>query len=318
MKNSFGVLLGKSVPMRRLYRGIEKTARFDLPVLITGETGTGKDLVAHEIHRHSSRRSQRFLPVNMGTISPELIANTLFGHEKGAFTGAATTKKGLFETVSGGTLFLDEIGTMDLGSQVSLLRVLENGKIRRVGGTVSIPTDVRILAATNNDLKAMIEKGEFREDLFYRLNVLKLTVPPLRDRGDDMILLATHFAKKNAEKINKPFKNFTRAAEKAIKSYFWPGNVRELENIIVRALVSAESGLIETKDLMVPDEDEDGREDQKGRLRVGMTLDEAEARLIKMTLWELKGNKELTAKTLGISRKSIYNKIKKYGIETPP
>lgn len=312
MPTQFGNIIGKSPPMRKVYRQIEKVAGFDIPVLITGETGTGKDMAAKEIHRTGNRSDELFLPVNMGAIPIELIASTLFGHEKGAFTGAVKARQGLFETVKNGTLFLDEIGTMDHQTQVSLLRIIEDKKVRRVGGSTFYPANARLITATNSDLIMAIKEGSFREDLYYRLNVFTIKIPPLRKRGNDIILLAEYFAEKYAAKFRKEYKGLTIDARNLLLNHLWPGNVRELENTIIRAVVSMSNAFL-TPELILSEEHYANQETESDNiLHVGMTLEDAEIQLIRMTMEKAEGNKKEAAKILGISRKSIYNKIQKY------
>jgi DNA-binding NtrC family response regulator len=282
-------------------------------VLISGESGTGKDLVAQVIHRMSSRRAGPFYPVNMGAIPRELIASTLFGHEKGAFTGASQQKKGMFETASGGTLFLDEISTMDEMTQISLLRVLETQKFQRVGGSAVLDADVRLLAATNVDLREAVKEGAFREDLWHRLNVFRVNLPPLRKRGKDILLLAREFIDRYAREFDKRIERIDPEAERLLLSYLWPGNVRELENVVMRAVLIA-SGNVLTPDLLKSEVQTALPVQERVTLEVGMTLEEAERELIAKTLNLVSGNKGEAAKMLGISRKGIYNKIKKYGL----
>jgi DNA-binding NtrC family response regulator len=311
-KTRYGDLIGNCQAMRRIYKKIEKAARYDIPVLITGATGTGKDMVAREIHRASNKKDELFYPVNMGAIPKELIGSTLFGHEKGAFTGATTQKKGMFETADGGTLFLDEIGTMDEQTQVSLLRVIEDGKVRRVGGSTYHECNVRLIGATNTDLRAAVQNRTFREDLFYRLNVFKLDLPPLRSRGSDIVLLADVFAERYAEEFGKEFTGMSTDVVSALKDYLWPGNVRELENVIIRAMLATEDGNI-TVEQLTGEIENDVAAHEHPVIEAGMTLEEAEKELIRLTLEKVNGSKSEAARMLGISRKGFYNKLKKHG-----
>ncbi|MFL5320404.1 MAG: sigma-54-dependent transcriptional regulator [Myxococcaceae bacterium] len=248
-KQHFEGIIGQSAPMMAVFKLVQAAAPSTATVLIQGESGTGKELVARAIHDRSPRRSQPFVGVNCSALTETLLESELFGHIKGAFTGAAGNKKGLFEAAHGGTLFLDEIGDVPLSTQVRLLRVLQEGEVKRVGATDSIAVDVRVVAATNVDLKAAMKEGRFREDLFYRLNVITLQLPALRDRPDDVILLATHFLHSYAGKLGKQLSGFSQDAQKLLTLYRWPGNVRELENAIERAVVLTQGDLLDVGDL---------------------------------------------------------------------
>lgn len=242
-------IIGQSQKMQEVFRLIESVAPSHSSVLILGESGTGKELVARAIHDLSERKSKPFVVINCSALPETLLESELFGHEKGSYTGAYTDKKGLFEEANGGTVFLDEIGEMAPPVQVKLLRVLQNGDFRKVGGTENIHVDVRIVAATNSDLQQMVKKGKFREDLYYRLNVISLVLPPLRDREEDIPLLASHFLKKFSERSGKEVTHMAQDVLQSFQEYPWPGNVRELENIIERALVLSESDSITVGDL---------------------------------------------------------------------
>ena len=304
-------IIGGAPAMRKVYRQIRQVSKYDVLVLISGESGTGKDLVAQAIHRSSSRRDGPFYPVNMGAIPRELVASTLFGHEKGAFTGASERKKGLFETAAGGTLFLDEISAMDGLTQISLLRVLETRKLRRVGGTGVIDADVRLIAATNVDLRQAVREGSFREDLWHRLNVFRVELPPLRKRGKDILLLAREFMARYSREFGKPMERIDPEARRLLLSYLWPGNVRELENVIMRGVLTAPADVL-TPELLNSEVQTPPPGKDRVVLEVGMTLEDAERELIGKTLHLVSGNKGEAARLLGISRKGIYNKIKKY------
>ena len=312
-RDRFDGILGRSPAIRRVFRQIRQISRFDVLVLITGESGTGKDLVARAIHRHSSRADGPYYPVNMGAIPKDLIASTLFGHEKGAFTGANEARAGMFESARRGTLFLDEISTMDELTQVSLLRVIETGKYQRVGGTGFLQSDARIIAATNVDLNRMVREQTFRADLYHRLNVFNISLPPLRKRGKDVLLLAREFLRRYSEEFGKQCSGISAEAKKLIGSYLWPGNVRELENVIMRAVITAEGDIL-TPDLLKSEVQSSDIQPDSVILEVGTTLEDAERELIAKTLAEVDGNKGEAARLLGISRKGIYNKVKKYGI----
>jgi DNA-binding NtrC family response regulator len=308
-------IVGVCPGMRRVFFQIDQAARYDVLVLITGESGTGKDLVAQAIHRRSPRSSGPYFPVNMGAIPSELIASTLFGHERGAFTGANTQRKGIFESAAGGTLFLDEIGTMDGQMQVSLLRVLETRRFQRVGGTRFYEADVRLIAASNENLRDAVKDGSFRRDLYHRLSVFRIALPPLRKRGRDILLLAAQFLQRYNEEFGKRVLRLSPDAERLLLGYSWPGNVRELENVILRAVISAPGEEL-TPDLLRSQVMPEMAAPGEVVLEVGNTLEEAEKQLITQTLRQVAGNRGEAARILGISRKGIYNKIKKYNIAT--
>jgi DNA-binding NtrC family response regulator len=307
------VMIGESLTTKKLEEQIEKVAPLTVTVLITGETGTGKDLAATRIHQLSGRSRGPFVPVNMGAIPRELVASTLFGHEKGSFTGADRQTGGLFERARGGTLFLDEIETTDEKTQISLLRVLETKCFQRVGGSDFIDTDVRILAASNQNLREAIREGSFREDLYYRLNVFAIEVPPLRKRGADILLLAGYFLKHYSRELDKNVTRISPEAEKLLTSYKWPGNVRELENLMLRAVVSATGDTV-TDRLLARTENREASARDRVKIEVGSSLESLERTLIKLTLDKVLGSKTLAAEMLGLSRKGIYNKMKRYNL----
>ena len=325
----FGHLVGRSEPMQRVYQQIERVAATSVTVFIVGESGTGKELVAQTVHDLSRRRSQAFLAVNCGAISPHLMESEIFGHEKGSFTGADRQHQGFFERAHGGTLFLDEVTEMPLELQVKLLRVLETGSFMRVGSGVVRNTDVRIIAATNRDPMAAVAAGTLREDLLYRLNVFPIELPPLRARPDDIELLCSHFLQDLAQKEGTP-RRPTPAALQKLQAYRWPGNVRELRNAMQRAYVMAEGDWITDEWLPTngPDSRGDGAFtlptgtlDQPGdrtaavagvTLAPGTSLAQAEQQLILRTLQHFDNHKERTAAALGISLKTLYNKLKGY------
>ena len=300
--------------MEDVYQRIARVARTGVNVLITGESGTGKELVAQSIHELSRRRSQAFLAVNCGAISPQLIESEMFGHEKGSFTGASRQHRGYFERANGGTLLLDEVTEMPADLQVKLLRVLETGTFLRIGGDEPIDTDVRVLAATNRQPQEALASGKLREDLFYRLNVFEVHVPPLRERLDDLELLANHFlAEVNAREQTS--KHFTSEAIEELASYHWPGNVRQLLNAVQRAYIMAEGDDITPSALSFdtssppPGEGTDGT---RVVARVGTTVAEMERRLILATLEHCGGRREETARILGLSQKTLYNRLRTY------
>lgn len=300
-------LLGESEPMRRVSEAVQKAAATNATVLVTGESGTGKELVARAIHYRSHRASAPFVPVNCGGIPQELLESELFGHVRGAFTGATETRAGFFQTAEGGTIFLDEISEMSQSMQVKLLRALQNKEVCMVGSTQPRTIDARILAATNVDLRGLVAKGTFREDLFYRINVLTIALPPLRERGDDMILLAHQFAARFAKEYGKPEPRFTEHAVEVIRDYPWPGNVRELENTVQRLVVMTDGEVIDAPDLPTL-----MRFSALRGTGLTRTLAEVEAEHIRNVLAHVKGNKTRAAETLGIDRKTLREKLKSY------
>ena len=253
--HGFERLIGDSKEMKRLYQRIIKVAPTESTVLVTGESGTGKELVARAIHTHSLRRSQPFVAIDCTTLAESLLESELFGHVKGSFTGATQTKRGLFEVAEGGTLFLDEIGNISMATQAKLLRVLQERVVTPIGGTVPIDIDIRLIAATNSNLKEMVKHGTFREDLFFRLNIIPIELPALRERKGDLMLLASQFLQRFAEENGKEIRGFSPEVIELLQNYHFPGNVRELENIIERAVVLSQSDLINRKDLEMPDEE---------------------------------------------------------------
>ncbi len=304
----FDQIVGQSKPMQRVYELIAQVAPTDSTVLITGESGTGKELVARAIHANSSRCYGPFVAVSCGALPDTLLESELFGYEKGAFTGANHSKKGRFEMARGGTLFLDEIGDVSPKTQVDLLRVLQQREFRRLGGHKLIKTDARIIAATNRDLIKAVGEKKFREDLYYRLNVISIHLPPLRERKDDIPLLTRHFIKKFAIKLHKDQKTVSPEAMKLLKKYDWPGNVRELENVIERAMVIGKNKRIEPDDLPISCEPRM----LKQRPRA---LSEVEKLHILSVLEENDWNISRCARELQIDRQTLYNKIKKYNLK---
>lgn len=307
--DSFAGMIGSCKKMEEVFTKIRKVAATDVPVLIMGESGTGKELVAKAIHLASNRKDKPFIVINSSAIPETLLESELFGHEKGAFTGAHIRRKGRMELADGGTLFLDEIGELSLNLQVKLLRFLQEKKIERVGGREEIAVDTRILAATNVDLNRAIKEGKFREDLYYRLGVVTISLPPLRDRGDDIFLLANFLLKKYALENNKKIIGFTPSALEAIEAYNWPGNVRELENRIKRAVIMADRSKISAEDLELA----------SAYTKYGKTLREAREALerdfINRALMKNRGNVSKAAEELGISRPSLYELMEKLGIQ---
>jgi DNA-binding NtrC family response regulator len=302
-------LIGESESIRQIFRAITKAASTSATALITGESGTGKELVARAIHYSSPRAAAAFVPVNCGGIPEQLLESELFGHVKGAFTGATETRAGFFQTAEGGTIFLDEISETSLAMQVKLLRVLQDKEVCMVGSTRPRQVDVRIIAATNKDLLSLVKKGVFRDDLFYRLNVITIDIPPLREREDDVLLLVHHFAKKYAQEAGKPAPRFSDQALQIIKNYDWPGNVRELQNVLQRLVLMSEGDGIDAPDLPALMRFSILR---GGRLH--RTLAEVEAEHIRNVLASVDGNKTKAAEILGINRKTLREKLKLYGL----
>jgi DNA-binding NtrC family response regulator len=303
-----GDLVFASPEMSKVVESARRAAGSNVPVLITGETGTGKDVIAHFIHANSGRAGKPFVAVNCGAIPEHLIESELFGHEKGAFTGAVGQQKGLFEQANGGALFLDEVGELPVLMQVKFLRALQSGRIRRVGGNEEIAVDVRVIAATNRDLILEIQQGRFREDLYYRLNLVQLRLPPLREREGDVLVLAAHILKKACASFNMNAATLTRAAEKALLKYTWPGNVRELENKIQKALLNSSSRVIDVDSLDFP-EDPD-----KELLSLKAAREQAELKAINLALSKAKGNLTLAASFLGIDRKVLRDIMERLGL----
>ena len=302
-------LIGVSEPMVKVSSILRKAASTTSTVLITGESGTGKELIAHAIHYCSTRASGPFVPVNCGGIPDGLLESELFGHVKGAFTGAIQSRAGFFQTADGGSIFLDEISELSGSLQVKLLRVLQDKQVRMVGADRPCEVDVKILAATNTDLHGLVKKGSFREDLFFRLNIITISVPPLRERGDDILLLTHYFATKFAKEFDKPVPRFSDKALQALKNYDWPGNVRELENIIHRVVVMTDDEFID-----VPDLPSLMRFSVLRGYGLDRTLDDVEAEHIQRVLSSTDGNKTNAAKILGIDRKTLREKLKQYKI----
>jgi two-component system response regulator HydG len=301
-----GEIVGRSEGMRALMAEVEQVATSEATVVISGESGTGKGRIARALHRMSRRRDGRLVTVNCAAIPETLLESELFGYEKGAFTGAVGRKEGRFDLARGGTLFLDEVTEIPLAVQVKLLRVLQDGEYERVGGTATLQTDVRILAASNRDIEEEVRAGRFRQDLFYRLNVIRLHIPPLRERSEDVQLLAQHFLLRFARKDQKEVKGFLPEAIDALANYGWPGNVRELENAVERAVVLTRSEWIDVDDLPAPVRPGGGR--RRLVFEVGTPLKTVERRLIEETLRYTGGDKSLAASLLGITARTIYRR----------
>jgi len=312
----FEDILAKSPSMQELFRTVAKIAEYKTTALITGESGVGKELIARALHRRS-RRAGQFIAVNCGAIPENLLESELFGHKRGAFTDATQDRRGLFEEANGGTLFLDELGELPLGLQVKLLRVLQDERIRRLGDTRDIQVDVRIVAATHRDLTAETQAGRFREDLFYRLNVLTLHVPALRERREDIPLLVEHFVARNNARMGTHIRGPDPECRRLLFEYLWPGNVRELENTIERAMVLAEGERIQSADL--PERIRDTRDEVQTKLdgdelSIKKTMRSIEEILIRRALQKTRGNRTRAAELLEISHRALLYKIKDYNI----
>jgi two-component system response regulator AtoC len=315
--SQFESILGKAPPMVDIFRTIAKISDFKTTVLITGESGVGKELVARAIHARSSRKAAAFVPINCGAIPENLLESELFGHKKGAFTDASSDRRGLFEEAHSGTLFLDEIGELPLNLQVKLLRVLQEETIRRLGDARDIKVDVRIIAATHRDLGAEAKAGRFREDLFYRINVLPIAIPPLRARREDINLLIDHFIAKNNARLGTQIRGLSTEARKLLLDYAWPGNVRELENTIERAMVLADADTLSSSDL--PERVREALDPVQvqlasGELSIKKTTAAIEEILIRRALAKTKGNRTRAAEILEISHRALLYKIKDYKI----
>jgi len=298
--------VGQNAEMKKIFAIIDKVSRVDTPVLIRGESGTGKELVANAIHYNSPRKDERFVAINCSAIPENLVESEFFGHEKGAFTDAKNSKQGLVEIANGGTLFLDEIGELSLTLQPKLLRFLENGEFRRIGGVVNLKSNVRVIGATNKNLMEESEKKNFRRDLLFRLNVITLTIPPLRERNGDILLLADYFLNKKSPV--RSVKKLSEEAKEELLRYKFPGNVRELEHIIERAIIFSDSEFIYPKDLNIPKEEFDFSNFQKDDGTI-LTIEELEKIHIKKTLDHFKWNRENTARALDISLKTLIQKF---------
>ncbi len=311
----FGNIIGRSPAMQKLFETLSLVAPSDATVLINGESGTGKELIAGALHHNSLRKDKPFIKVNCAALHENLLESELFGHEKGAFTGADTQRLGRFEQASEGTLFLDEIGDMSLQTQAKILRVLQEGELERLGGSKTISVDVRLVAATHKDLNTMVTEGTFRQDLYFRLSVVPIELPTLRDRTEDIPVLADFFLKRYAKKNKKDIKGFHPQALMLLARYSWPGNIRELENTVERAVILCLGEQITPKELppqMLPDDFK--ASSQSADSSGGLTLKDMERDAIRATLEQTGGNKSKSAKLLGIARQTLLNKIKEYGL----
>jgi two-component system response regulator AtoC len=322
-RQQFHNLVGRSPAMVEVYRLLEQAAGIDITVLLTGETGTGKELAARAVHFHSARKERRFVPVNCGALPAELVESELFGHARGAFTGAAGAKPGLFEEAEGGTLFLDEIGELPLAVQVKLNRALQEREIRRVGDVRPTAVDVRVIAATHRDLKAEVQAGRFREDLFYRLNVFPVRLPALRDRREDIPSLAAHFLAKHANALRRELTGFDPEALRALAGHAWPGNVRELENAVERAVALAAGPLVTVRELPVDVTGGEGGAippELLAKMAYREAVDQARDRVsreyLTALLQEFEGNVTRAAERAGMERESLHRLLKRYGVRS--
>ena len=313
-ENKKWTMVGQSPPALRLYEQISKAAPSKGRVLITGENGTGKELVARAIHQQSPRSSARFVEVNCAAIPQDLIESEMFGHEKGSFTGAGSRQIGKFELANGGTLFLDEIGDMSLSAQSKVLRAIEEGEIQRIGGTRTIKLDVRIISATNKSLEKEIEKGNFRQDLYYRLNVIPIHVPPLRERKEDIPLLVKHFMEQFCSENGKPMKKISPIALNLLMDYNWPGNIRELRNIVERLIILVDANTIEYSHVLSALHVKYINNMDYGEKSLKEMLDEYEKKILIAELDANGGNVSQTAKKLKIDRANLHRKLRSYGI----
>jgi transcriptional regulator with PAS, ATPase and Fis domain len=317
-REGFGELVGQSTPMQEVYGLVQKVARTAVSVLVTGESGTGKELVGRAIHRQSPRREGPFVAINCGALPETLLEAELFGHKRGAFTGASADREGLFEAADGGTLFLDEIGEVSSATQVRLLRVLQEGEVTRLGENQPRPVDARIIAATNRNLKAEVQEGRFREDLYFRLNVIPIRLPPLRQRREDILPLAEHFLRRHCQRHGRPLPALNPEARRLLLDYEWPGNVRELEHEMERVLTLGEPGepvgpaLLseEVRGMGEPIRDELPGSDGtlKGR------MEQVERRFLEEALGQNNWNQTRTAEVLGLTRQGLIKKLQRYGI----
>ncbi len=312
---SFGNIIGRSKPMQELFATLAMVAPTDATVLITGESGTGKELVANALHQNSNRKNGPFVAINCAALHEQLLESELFGHERGAFTGATSLRRGRFEQADGGTLFLDEIGDMSPATQAKILRVLQEGQFERLGGDTTITVDVRLVAATHKDLEAMVAEGTFRQDLYFRLNVVPINLPPLRERTEDIPELAHHFLRRYAQKNRKDIKGIDPQALQLLVRHTWPGNIRELENCMERAVILCPGEVITPAELPPQLQPAKTPSQAAAPPTTGLTLREMEREMIRTTLETTGHNKSRAAKILGIARQTLLNKIREYGLD---
>ena len=311
----FDNMVGHSQAMREIFATILRVAPTRATVLLAGESGVGKDMIARAIHHHSPRNGRPFVKINCTALPENLMESELFGYEKGAFTGANVSKPGKFEQADTGTVFLDEIGDVPPSIQVKLLRILQEREFERLGSNKTKHIDVRVLAATNVDLRAALENGTFREDLFYRLNVLPIDIPPLRDRKEDVAFLADHFVKKLAKDLGSPVRSISEAAVHKLQDYYWPGNVRELENVMERSMVLSSRATLEPDDIKLDLQPRSRAQQIDSFLPEGMTLDSYEQSIIREALKRANGNKSQAARLLGLTRNALRYRLSQMGME---
>lgn len=313
-QNPVQSFIGRSPVMQQVYRQIRKAAKTDIPILVLGETGTGKDMAAQAIHQCSRRSNGPYVPVNLGALPAELVASELFGHEKGTFTGALKQHRGKFEQGNAGTLFLDEIDCIDEKVQVSLLRLIEQKEFHRLGGEQAVKSNARLIVASNQNLEELVQAGSFRQDLFFRLDIFRIVMPPLRQRQDDIPLLVENFLAHYHHAFNKPALKFAPASMEAVKAYHWPGNVRELKNVIQRAVLVCEGGEILPEHLPARFRAVETPQ-PAATFEIGTPLDVVEREMIVRALSEADNNRTHAAELLGISRRAIYNKLRKHNLQ---
>lgn len=316
---TFGEIIGKSEAMKKVFDTIRKVAATDANVLLLGENGTGKEVVARTIHRLSARSEENFVSIDMGAVSEHLFESELFGHTKGAFTDAKDNRAGRFETASGGTLFLDEIGNLHLPLQAKLLSALQSRKIVRVGSNKEIPVDIRLISATNLPVYQMVDEGKFRQDLLFRINTIEISLPPLRERIEDIPLLVQHFLEFYSKKYHKAKKQISDAAMSALMEYRWPGNVRELQHAVERAVIMSEGEILQASDFLFPTNSGNNHAANNGKNKSELGLDNynlegAEKMIILKVIDKHKGNISRAAKELGLTRAALYRRIEKYGL----
>jgi DNA-binding NtrC family response regulator len=312
LNNKYLEIIGQSLVMEKIYETIDRVAKTDANVLILGENGTGKELVARAIHRNSHRANEVFINVDLGSITETLFESELFGHMKGSFTDAKEDRAGRFEVASGGTLFLDEIGNLSLPLQAKLLTAIQNRTITRVGSNKIIPIDIRLVCATNLPIYDMVKENKFRQDLLYRINTIEINMPPLRERDDDVVLLANHFLNYYSKKYNKSVNKISDAAISRMKKYSWPGNIRELQHSLERAIIMSVTSVLQPEDFIFNSKGQE--KDEDAFLIENFHLEEVEKVLIRKVLKKYNGNITQAATELGLTRSSLYRRLEKYGL----
>lgn len=308
--HKFQEIIGRSAAMQKVFDTIEMVAKTDANVLVLGENGTGKELIARALHRHSHRASEAFIGVDLGAITETLFESELFGHKRGAFTDAKEDRMGRFEVASGGTLFLDEIGNLSTQAQAKILTAIQNKQVFRVGTSIPVDIDVRLICATNKPLYEMVDAGEFRQDLLYRINTIEIPLPSLRERLDDIPLLAEHFLRQFADKYNKPIRSLSNALIKRMQKYTWPGNIRELQHAMERAVIMSRNQVLDIDDFF-----NDNQRDKEAQFNMeAFNIEEMERILIRKAIQKYNGNITKAANELGLTRSSLYRRMEKYGI----